>query len=41
MSDEVQLIIERDGDVLVLSLNNNKKKNAITPEMTGALTGVL
>lgn len=41
MSDEVPLIVERDGDVLVLSLNNNKKKNAITPEMTGALTGVL
>ena len=41
MSDEVPLIVERDGEALMLSLNNTQKKNALTSEMMGALSGVL
>ena len=41
MSDEVPLIVERDGDALMLSLNNTHKKNALTSEMMGALSGIL
>tara|TARA_B100000579_G_C22792324_1_gene835207 strand:+ start:848 stop:1582 length:735 start_codon:yes stop_codon:yes gene_type:complete len=41
MSDEVPLIVERDGEALMLSLNNTQKKNALTSEMMGALSGIL
>ena len=41
MSDEVPLIVERDGGALLLSLNNTQKKNALTSEMMGALSGIL
>ena len=41
MSDEVPLIVERDGESLMLSLNNTQKKNALTSEMMGALSGIL
>ena len=41
MSDEVPLIVERHGEVLMLSLNNTQKKNALTSEMMGALSGIL
>ena len=41
MSDEVPLIVERDGEALILSLNNTQKKNALTSEMMGALSGIL
>ena len=41
MSDEVPLIVERDGGALILSLNNTQKKNALTSEMMGALSGIL
>ena len=33
MADEIPLIVERDGKVLTLSLNNVDKKNALTSEM--------
>ena len=41
MSDEVPLIVERVGEALMLSLNNTQKKNALTSEMMGALSGIL
>ena len=41
MSDEVPLIVKRDGEALMLSLNNSQKKNALTSEMMGALSGIL
>ena len=41
MSDEVPLIVKRDGEALMLSLNNTQKKNALTSEMMGALSGIL
>ena len=41
MSDEVPLIVERDGEALMLSLNNTQKKNALTSEMIGTLSGIL
>ena len=41
MSDEVPLIVERDGEALMLSLNNTQKKNALTSEMMGGLSGIL
>jgi len=41
MSDEVPLIVESDGEALMLSLNNIQKKNALTSEMMGALSGIL
>ena len=41
MSDEVPLIVERDGEALMLSLNNIQKKNALNSEMMGALSGIL
>ena len=41
MSDEVPLIVERDGEALMLSLNNTQKKNALNSEMMGALSGIL
>ena len=41
MSDEVPLIVERDGEGLMLTLNNTQKKNALTSEMMGALSGIL
>jgi len=41
MSDEVPLIVKRDGESLILSLNNTQKKNALTSEMMGGLSGIL
>ena len=41
MADEIPLIVERDGKVLTLSLNNVDKKNALTSEMMGALSAIL
>ena len=41
MSNEVPLIVERDGETLMLSLNNTEKKNALTSELMGALIGVI
>ena len=41
MLGEVPLIVERDGEALMLSLNNTQKKNALTSEMMGALSGIL
>ena len=41
MLGEVPLIVERDGEALMLSLNNIQKKNALTSEMMGALSGIL
>ena len=41
MTDEVPFIVERDGESLMLSLNNTQKKNALTSEMMGALSGIL
>ena len=41
MSDEVPLIVEREGEALTLSLNNTEKKNALTSEIMGALSGIL
>ena len=38
MSDEVPLIVKRDGESLILSLNNTQKKNALTSEMMGSLS---
>ena len=32
MSDH-QLTFERDGDVVILTMNNPRRKNALTPEM--------
>ncbi len=41
MSDEIPLIVENEGEVLTLSLNNLEKKNALTSEMMGALSAIL
>jgi len=41
MSDEIPLIVENEGAVLTLSLNNIEKKNALTSEMMGALSAIL
>ena len=41
MSDEIPLIVEKEGNVLTLSLNNIEKKNALTSEMMGALSAIL
>ena len=41
MSDEIPLIVENEGEVLTLSLNNVEKKNALTTEMMGALSAIL
>ena len=41
MADEIPLIVERDGKVLTLSLNNVDKKNALTSEIMGALSAIL
>ena len=41
MSDEIPLIVENEGEVLTLTLNNIKKKNALTSEMMGALSAIL
>ena len=41
MSDEIPLIVENEGEVLTLSLNNIEKKNALTSEMMGALSAIL
>ena len=41
MSDEIPLIVENEGQVLTLSLNNADKKNALTSEMMGALSAIL
>ena len=41
MSDEIPLIVENEGEVLTLSLNNPEKKNALTSEMMGALSAIL
>ena len=32
-SDEPQLKVERDGHVVVLTMNNPRRKNALTPAM--------
>ena len=32
-ADEPQLKVERDGDVVVLTMNNPRRKNALTPAM--------
>ena len=41
MSDEIPLIVEKEGNVLTLSLNNVEKRNALTSEMMGALSAIL
>ena len=41
MSDEIPLIVENEGEVLTLTLNNIEKKNALTSEMMGALSAIL
>ena len=41
MSDEIPLIVENEGEVLTLSLNNLEKKNALTTEIMGALSAIL
>tara|TARA_B100001029_G_scaffold32930_1_gene24836 strand:+ start:1785 stop:2519 length:735 start_codon:yes stop_codon:yes gene_type:complete len=41
MSDEIPLIVENEGEVLTLSLNNIEKKNALTSEIMGALSAIL
>ena len=41
MSDEIPLIVENEGAVLTLSLNNIEKKNALTSEMMGDLSAIL
>ena len=41
MSDVIPLIVENEGEVLTLSLNNPEKKNALTSEMMGALSAIL
>jgi len=41
MSDEIPLIVENEGEVLTLILNNIEKKNALTSEMMGALSAIL
>ena len=41
MTDEIPLIVEKEGNVLTLSLNNVEKRNALTSEMMGALSAIL
>ena len=41
MSDEIPLIVENEGEVLTLSINNIEKKNALTSEIMGALSAIL
>ncbi|MDG1545599.1 MAG: hypothetical protein BEU00_01245 [Marine Group III euryarchaeote CG-Epi3] len=41
MSDGIPLIVENEGEVLTLSLNNPEKRNALTSEMMGALSAIL
>lgn len=41
MSEEIPLIVKREGEILELSLHNPAKKNALTSEMMGALTAIL
>ena len=41
MSDEIPLIVENEGEVLTLSLNNIEKRNALTSEIMGALSAIL
>ena len=31
--EEPQLRFERDGDVVILTMNNPRRKNALTPQM--------
>jgi enoyl-CoA hydratase len=33
MADEPQLIVERDGSIVVLTMNNPRRRNALTPNM--------
>ena len=41
MPKQVPLIVERQGSVLTLSLNNPSKKNALNSEMMGAMTAAI
>ena len=41
MPNQVPLIVERQGSVLTLSLNNHSKKNALNSEMMGAMTAAI
>ena len=41
MPNQVPLIVERQGSVLTLSLNNPSKKNALNSEMMGAMTAAI
>ena len=41
MSEEIPLIVKREGEILTLSLHNPAKKNALTSEMMGALTAII
>ena len=41
MPNQVPLIVERQGSVLTISLNNPSKKNALNSEMMGAMTAAI
>ena len=41
MPNQVPLIVERQGSVLTLSLNNHSKKNALNSEMMGAMAAAI
>ena len=41
MPNQVPLIVERQGSVFTLSLNNPSKKNALNSEMMGAMTAAI
>jgi len=41
MPNQVPLVVERQGSVLTLSLNNPSKKNALNSEMMGAMTAAI
>ena len=41
MPNQVSLIVERQGSVLTLSLNNPSKKNALNSEMMGAMAAAI
>ena len=41
MPNQVPLIVERQGSILTLNLNNPSKKNALNSEMMGAMTAAI
>ena len=41
MPNQVPLIVERQGSVLTITLNNPSKKNALNSEMMGAMTAAI